>query len=474
MVQSRRLVDQAIAEKIPVYGVTTGLGARAIEALDAETLAKFSEQTLAGRAHAIGPPDNAENIRAAMIVRLNTLLTGYSGASPAVADHLLACLSVGLTPVVGSIGSVGAGDLVLGATTGLALIGQGQMQDKDGKIGASSAMMQALGIDPLIVGPRDGLALANNSCHVAAAAAMAMQAAQTAYQSAQTAAALSMEAFRANLSTLDPLVLAVKPLPGQLQAATELRQRLDGSALFQDGQARRLQDPISIRNVPHIHGTVAAALEFARPVVEIEINSASDNPLALASEGKIVSGGAYFTAELVNAVETVSRAFAQLSVAQLARISKHLNPEFSGLPTFLAKPDSSSNGFAPLMKVTEAQLSELLHDAQPVSIWPSVNANGVEDCMTSSPTAVRALARIANASCTLSAIELLVATQAVELRGVKPHLGSYLASVMESVREVSAELSQDRPLGADVMVLAECTLAGRFSGMEIIDRVSID
>lgn len=464
MVQSRRLVEQAIDEKIPVYGVTTGLGARATETLDAKTLAEFSLQTLKGRAHAIGPSDSAENVRATMIVRLNTLLTGYSGADPAVADHLLACLNAGLTPVVGSIGSVGAGDLILGATLGLALTGDGQMQDKTGKVGASDAMMRALGINPLIVGPRDGLALANNSCYVAAGAAIAMQLAQTAYQSAQTAAALSMEAFRANLSTLNPQVLAVKPLPGQQQAAKDLRQRLTGSQLFEEGQARRLQDPISIRNVPDIHGVVAAALEFARPVIEIEINSASDNPLALASEGKIVSGGAYFTAELVNVVETVSRAFAQLSIAQLARISKHLNPEFSGLPTFLAKPESGSNGFAPLMKVAEAQLSELLHDAQPVLIWPSINANGVEDCITSAPTAVRALASVARASCTLSAIELIIATQAVELRDVKAQLGPYLASVFKSVREVSAELDEDRPLGGDVMALAKSTQSGLFNG----------
>lgn len=471
MEQSRRLVLQAIEKKIPVYGVTTGLGARATETLGAKTLAEFSVQTLKGRAHAIGPDDSAENVRAVMIVRLNTLLTGYSGADPAVADHLLDCLNAGLTPVVGSIGSVGAGDLILGASLGLALIGDGQMQDRMGKTGASNAMMLAQGIDPLVVGPRDGLALASNSCFVAAGAAVALQLAQTAYQSAQTAATLSMEAFRANLSTLNPQALAVKPLPGQQQAAKGLRQRLAGSQLFEGGQARRLQDPISIRNVPDIHGVVAAALEFARPVIEIEINSSSDNPLALASEGKIVSGGAYFTAELANAIETVSRAFTQLSIAQLGRISKHLNPEFSGLPTFLAKPDSGSNGFAPLMKVAEAQLSELLHDAQPVAVWPSINANGVEDCITSAPTAVRALASVARASSTLSAIELIVASQAVELRDVKVQLGPYLAKVFQSVRDISAELGEDRPLGGDVIALARAAQSGLFD--ITVDSVSV-
>ena len=112
MARARRLIDRAIEDKVPVYGVTTGLGARVTEVLDAKTLADFSQQTLLGRAHAVGPPDRVENIRASMIVRLNTLLKGYSGASPAVAHHLLACLNAGLTPVVGSLGSIGAADQI--------------------------------------------------------------------------------------------------------------------------------------------------------------------------------------------------------------------------------------------------------------------------------------------------------------------------------------------------------------------------
>lgn len=461
MGRTRAVVDRAINERTPVYGVTTGLGARANEALDAVTLADFSVRTLRGRAHAVGVPETTEAVRAAMTVRLNTLLAGFSGARPEIARHLAACLNAGLTPVVGSIGSIGIADLIPNATIGLALIGEGEMRARDGRIGPSVEQMRDQGIAPLELAPRDGLAIASNTSVVAGAAALAVFAANTAFEAAQTAAAMSMEGFRANIGPFMPKTLAVKPLPGQQIAGAGLLLRLEGSCLHDPGQARRLQDPLSFRNIPQIHGTVSAALASVVAVTEIEINNASDNPVVLLDSDEIVSCGAYFTAELCNAIEALSRAFVHLSVAQVARISKHLNPVFSEQPAFLAKPESNSNGFAPLMKTAEALVSEILHDAQPVAIWPSISANGVEDCIAGSPTAVRALARIAAYSAKLSAIELIVSCQAVEMREVDVRLGRYLANVLSQVRNVSEPMCDDRPLSKDISELSELIETGR-------------
>lgn len=459
MGQTRALVDLVIAEKRPVYGVTTGLGSRATEALDADTLAQFSVQTLRGRAQAVGPSDTRENIRAAMIVRANTLLRGHSGAQTKIAEHIAACLTANITPVVGQIGSIGAADLVLNATMGLALIGEGEMSDAKGRIGPSADVMRDHGIEPLELGPRDGLALANSTSAVAGAAALAVDAARLAYEAAQTAAAMSVEAFRANLRPFEHRTLAIKPLPGQMAAGQDLRARLVGSLLLQPGHARRLQDPLSIRNIAQIHGTLSAALGTATLVTEIEVNGVSDNPVAFLDTGEIISCGAYFTSELTNAIEGLNRAFVHLTVAQLARISKLLNPVFSDLPTFLAGPQGGSNGFAPLMKPAEALVSELLHAAQPVPIWPSINANGVEDCIAGSPTAVRALAKITDCSARLTAIELIVACQAVDLRESVRLLGPYLSKVHAQVRGISCVLDQDRPLAGDVESIARMIAA---------------
>ena len=455
MSETRGLIDLVIAEKRPVYGVTTGLGSRATEALDADTLAQFSILTLRGRAQAVGPKDSRENIRAAMIVRANTLLLGHSGARPEIAQHIAACLNANITPVVGQIGSIGAADLVLNATMGLALIGEGEMSDSQGNIGPSADVMRAYGIEPLDLGPRDGLALANSTSAVAGASALAIDGARLAFEAAQTAAAMSLEGFRANLGPLEHRTLVVKPLPGQMAAGEDLRQKLAGSLLLQSGHARRLQDPMSLRNIAQIHGTLSSALSTAILVAEIEMNGVSDNPIAFLETQEIISCGAYFSSELTNAIEGLNRAFVHLTVAQLARISKLLNPTFSDLPTFLAQPHSGSNGFAPLMKPAEALVSELLHAAQPVPIWPSINANGVEDCVAGSPTAVRALAKITGYSRRLTAIELIVACQAVDLREIKPALGPFLSGVYTQIRVISAKLDEDRPLAREVERIAE-------------------
>ena len=168
MRQSREVIDTAIADQVPVYGVTTGLGARATEPLDETTLADFSLQTLRGRAHAIGPPMPRDVVRAAMILRANTLLLGHAGARGAVARHLVDCLNADLTPVVGVIGSLGVADLIPNATLGLALVGEGEMTTADGQAGPSGDVMRTAGIEPLALGPRDGLALANHASLVAA------------------------------------------------------------------------------------------------------------------------------------------------------------------------------------------------------------------------------------------------------------------------------------------------------------------
>lgn len=454
MADARKLVDHAIAEKIPVYGVTTGLGARATEALDAGALAEFSLQTVRGRAHAVGTPLPRDVVRASMIVRANTLLKGAAAAQPRMAEHIVACLNADLVPVVGELASIGAGDLVWNATVALALIGEGKLQAQDGTIGTGLDLMSQAGVHPPVLGPRDGLALCNHASYSAAFAALGLAGAWRSYEAVQSAAALTMEAFRANLSPLDARVLALRPQPGQAECATGLLARLEGSALHGEGAARRLQDPLSIRNIVQVHGALYAALAFLDEAVQAEINGASDNPVALVEDGVIVSAGAYHTPHLTNAIETVNRGFVHVCMMQLARLSKMMAERYTGLPTFLAAPGSHSNGFAPVMKTAEAVVSELAHAAQPVSIWPSINADGVEDSMTATPTAARALSSIVECTSYLTAIELLVAAQAIDLRGNLNELSPVMRDLHHHVRNLSAMLEGDRPLGDDIEAMA--------------------
>ncbi|MGI9389531.1 MAG: aromatic amino acid lyase [Boseongicola sp.] len=462
MAASRALIDKVIADGTPVYGVTTGLGARSVEALSHDALEDFSLQTLRGRAHAIGEDDSPENVRAGLIVRLNTLLRGHSGARPEVADHIAACLNAGLSPVVGKLGSIGVADLVINATAGLALAGEGKIQAGD-EIGDAGDMMRAVGIEPLKLAPRDGLALASHSGAVAGTAALAFSAAQNALFSAQSAAALSLEAFRANLSPLDPRALAIKPLPGQQLAADDLVRRLEGSRLFQPGEARRLQDPLSFRNIPQIHGGVFLALSKARTVIEIEMNSSSDNPVAIFEAGEILSCGNYMTIELGLVCEWVNRAIVLLASAQVARITKLMDPRLSDLPLSLAKQATNSNGLGPLAKPAEAILNEISQVAQSSPVWPGASALGIEDSMTTAPVAVRSLSKIADLLNYLTAIELLVAVQAIELRDREGALGSQLADCAKTLRSLSAPMTEDRALSDDIKRVSQAISRGDFS-----------
>jgi len=453
MAAARSLIDEAVDQALPVYGVTTGLGAKVGEVLSGEALAAFSWQTLRGRAHAVGAAMPADQVRAAMIVRLNTFLRGAAGVSPDVARHLEACLRAGLAPVVGETASVGAGDLVWNATWALALMGEGPIADATGTVRPGAEALAAAGIAPPELGPRDGLALANNASFSAALATLGVARAARLFEAVQTAAALSMEGFRANLSPLDADVLALRPQPGQEEAAAGLRERLAGSGLWQEGAARRLQDPLSLRNIVQVHGAVHAALGFAREAAEMEINGASDNPVVLVDQNRIVSGGAYHTPHLTNAVETLSRALVQLTVMQLARISKMVSARFTDLPLFLARPEGNSNGFAPVMKTAEALAMEVVHAAAPAPQWSSINADGVEDSMTGTPTAAKALLRLLGHARRLCALELIVAAQAVDLRGAEVAPG--MRMIHGRIRGFSPRLVDDRPLGGEIDAVAE-------------------
>ncbi len=466
---ARGVVTDALAAGEAVYGLTTGLGARATQRLSEAELAAFSWQTLRGRALSLGAPLPAEQVRAAMIVRLNTLGRGGAGCDPAVADHLAACLAAGLTPLVRESGSIGASDLLLGATLGLALVGEGEMADAAGRVGPSAEVLRAAGLEPLAPGPRDGLALANHSSFSGALAALYAVRAETALEAVQRTAALSMEGFRANLSPLDPAGLALRPQAGQAEAAAGLRALLAGSGLEAPGAARRLQDPLSFRTLPQTHGAGFAALAVAAAAAQDEINGASDNPAVLLDEsgsgsGRVVSTGAFQTPWLTVALEGLSRALAQVAQLLVARLAKLLAERFTGLPLFLARPGADSNGFAPLMKLAEALLAELLQAAQPVPLWPSVNAEGVEDALTNAPLAARQGLRLLEAFERLLAIEALVAAQAVELRGCADSLSPALAPLLPGIRRHAAPLAEDRPLAAEVEALAAAFREGALVG----------
>nr|XP_061806071.1 histidine ammonia-lyase-like [Nerophis lumbriciformis] len=461
MQQGREVVLNALAAGDTVYGLTTGLGARSTESLGAGGASEFSLQTLRGRAQSIGPPLPDKVVRAAMLVRLNTMLTGAAGADVEIAKVILACLQSYMSPVVGETGSIGVADLCWGATAGLALCGEGRMRNRLGDVFDATTALAAAGITPLQLGPKDGLVLASHSGFTGAMLALQTVSARILMRSMQVTTAMTMEAMQANLAPLDQVAANLHPQAFQAETAGELCELLEGSALFEAGQAKRLQDPLSIRNAVHVHAAAYYALHAAEEVAVTEINSVTDNPLVDIENGRILSCGTYNTTHVALVVQQLNNALVHVTTAQVARISKILSQKFSGLPQFLAMDRAVSNGFAPLLKIAEALLAEIHHVSSPVTVWPSVNADGVEDIQSNAPLTIRSLGAGIERCQLLCAIELMVSAQAIDMRGLK-RVAERVRVNHARVRRHALLLADDRPLSTEIESLAAAVAQGEF------------
>jgi histidine ammonia-lyase len=451
------VVGALAARGDPVYGVTTGLGSRVIEAVDGDRGAEFSLRTLRARATAVGEPLPTEVVRAAMVVRLNGLSSGGAGASVSVAEGLEAMLNAGVHPIVPSSGSVGASDLCLLAHLGLALIGEGEAELAGERMPAGQALQRAR-LAPVSLDAKDGLAICSSSAVSVGAAALALMDSEAQLAAAQVAAALSMEALRANLSPIDPRVTAARSAPGQAWSAEGLRGMLAGGALTRPGAARRLQDPLSFRCVSQIHGTLRFALDQLAAALAPELSGSADNPVVLADDEQILSSGNFHVPALALALDAVAIALAQVAAPAAERPARLRAERVSGLPSSLVSGDLTRSGVAPLSKTAQALVLEIRHAAAPLSVLSAVGADGIEDDSTGAAQAafrvVDQLGRLRR----LIAVELLVAAQALELREPVV-LGAGTEAAYLCVRELVSALDEDRPLGVDVERLADAALA---------------
>jgi histidine ammonia-lyase len=452
-------VARAAAGGRPIYGMTTGLGSRVTEPVDGTAEAELSRRTIRGRATAVGDPLGRELTRAAMAVRLNGLCTGGAGARPAVAQALADMLNHGVHPAIPASGSVGAADLCLMAHVGLGLIGEGRAELDGEWLDAGAALARA-GLEPLDLGPRDGLAICSSSAVSIGAAVLDLLDGRRDLQALQVSAALAMEGFRAGVSPLDARVAAARPAPGQEWAAAGLRALLAGGELTQPGAARRLQDPLSFRCVSPLHGALQAALGWLDDALAPELAAAADNPVVLGGDGEIVPTGNFSSPALALALDAAAIAVAQVAHAAAERVARLTESRLSGLPAGLAPEGSRRSGMAPLGKTAHALVLEIRQRAAPVAIHSMVLADGVEDDTTGAAQAAIRLGESFGRLRRLAALELLVAAQAVDLAGVAGRLGAGTRAAHRAVRELVPTLAEDRPLGGEVERIAAGLIAG--------------
>ncbi len=286
----RAVVDRALQAGLPVYGLNTGLGHLMDQVVEPELLRMYQVAIVALHDGAVGEALPARVVRAAMLARLNGIARGGSGARLAVAQQLVSMLDAGIHPIVPRVGSVGASDLMHMAAIASVIIGRGQAEVA-GNILDGAAALAAVGLEPLVLEPKDGLALISANGVAIGHGALVVERAGRLLEAADVVASASMEVVRANPTMLDPVVAAAKPMPGQIAASAHLRTLLAGSGLWAPGGPARLQDPLSFRVVPQVHGAGRDVLDFVRDAVTVELNAMDDNPLVDIGQDRMIHNG---------------------------------------------------------------------------------------------------------------------------------------------------------------------------------------
>ncbi len=445
--KARKVLDQAAASGQKIYGLNTGLGANLGSSVEGDASA-FQRQLLEGRSGAVGEPLPQEAVRATMLARAAMLAAGGSGISPAVFTALVDALNAGVHPVMPQMGSIGAGDLVLMTALARLLTGDGEADYQGRRMPVAKALMMAR-LTPISLAPKDGLSLINASAVSVGSGALALADALAAFAQQEQAGALTMEGFGANRTILDPRLHLARPAACQQLAAKGLRDLL---ARDEEPAPTTLQDPLSIRCMPSIHGALIQAIDQARLALEIELNAAADNPLVLGEDRLVLSTGNFHTASLALAFETLGLAIAQCAAASVARLIQLTGSGRNGLPKYLSPVGGASAGFVPLQKTATAILAGIRHKANPVMLDFLPVSEGVEDHATQTPLTVSKCAEMIALWRRLITFELMAAAQAIDLRdGLK--LAPATATIRAAVRAHVAMLREDRPLGADAEVL---------------------
>lgn len=433
---------------VAVYGVNSALGANTGQPLAAADLSAYQARAVRARAVAVGPRYGRATVRAMLAARIAGMAAGGSGVSPAVVDALVALLARGVHPCVPRHGSIGAADLPQLAHLALPLLGEGEAEI-DGEVMSGAAALARAGLAPVALGPKDGLALVSANAATIGRAALVLHDARTLLARWLETVALSFEGFRANVSVLDPRVVAARPAPGQADVADRLSRLLAGGTLSL-ATARRVQDPLSFRVVAPVHGAGAWMLGEAIRIVEMELNAAADSPL-VAGDGALLSNGNFQMPALAVALDALAIALAQMASLAAGRIQRFMSPALTGLPLQLTRHGPAHSGFATLQKTTVALLASVRHRANPASLDFLPVSEGVEDHATMTLACVEKLAEALERVRYLVAIERIVAAQAIDLRGLAAgELGPPSRALHASLRALVPVLDDDRPLGPDV------------------------
>jgi histidine ammonia-lyase len=459
---SRAVIDRALESNLPIYGVTTGFGKLSDVRIPHEDIRQLQVNLLRSHACGVGDPLSDAEVRAAILVRANSLAKGFSGVRPEIIDLLLGILEHRIHPVVPSRGSVGAsGDLAPSAHMALVLIGEGEAVFRGERLPGSEALRRA-GLSPVQLQAKEGLSLLNGTQFMAAAGGLALHRACVLMDTADVAASLSLEVLLGSVVADDRRIHQVRPHPGQQKTAANITRMLRNSVIVESHRdCGRLQDAYSLRCVPQVHGAVRDALDHVRQVITREMNSATDNPLVFADGDAILAGGNFHGAPLGYAFDYAALALADLASISERRLERLVNPDLSGLPAFLIANPGLSSGYMMLQVMVASLVSENKILAHPASVDSIPTSANKEDHVSMGMTAALKLRAVADNLEIVLAGEILAACQGMEFRKpLEPGEGTRKAYAL--VRQAIAPLENDREISPDITVLRQLIRENHF------------
>jgi len=466
--RSREVLEKLIMENQIIYGVNTGFGALSNIVISPEEIKQLQSNLIRSHSTGVGDPLNTEITRALMLLHANTLAKGYSGIHLETLETLVEMLNKGVHPIIPAKGSVGAsGDLAPLSHMILVLIGEGEAEYQ-GQVMSGKEAMKKAGIRPVQLEFKEGVALNNGTQLMTAIAALTVHDAENLIKTEEVATALTLEALLGVSDAFNEKIQEARPHSGQAITAKNIREMIAGSQLIQTGKEsmdkkHRPHDPYSLRCAPQVLGTARDAIAYARRIVEVEINSATDNPLVFPDEGICLSGGNFHGQPISLAMDLLGIALTIVGNISERRIARLLDEKLNnGLPAFLIPPEAKPGLNSGLMTVqyTAAALASenkvLAHPACTDSIPTSAN---FEDFVSMGATAAQKAMQILENTEYIIAIELLCAAQAIEFRGSE-NLGKGTKTAYTTIRKAVPMLLEDKVLREDMEKIKQLVKKG--------------
>ena len=468
VVQSAAAVQRIVAGGETVYGVNTGFGMLANTRIPEDRLAELQSNLILSHSAGVGDPLPRHVTRLMIVLKLLGLGRGHSGVRRLVIDALQRLLDADAMPLIPSQGSVGAsGDLAPLAHLIAALMGYGRVCVA-GEVMDAQAALRRLGLEPLQLGPKEGLALINGTQASTALALDALFRGERVFSAAVAAGALSVDALKGSAKPFDPRISKLRGQPGQIRVARAINDLLQGSEILTSHvKCDRVQDPYSFRCQPQVMGSALDLLDNSARTLTIEAAAVTDNPIVFADDDSAISGGNFHAQPVAFAADTIAMALCEVGSMSERRVSVLVDPKMSGLPAFLTQ-DSGVNSGLMIPQVTAAALvSENKSLAFPASVDSIPTSAGQEDHVSMAPIAARKAATIARNTAGVIAVELMAAAEGIDYHAPLA-TSANLQQVYSAVRKLSPHFTADRYWANEISALQAAVLSGEIGVGEFL------